>query len=455
MHRTLQSISPERSPERLSLHTPIPPATHVVILGGGFGGRDAAARLARLLPRTAHITLVDRNPYLLYTPMLTEVAGRSVAPSSIQGTNLPARVELVVDEITAADLTTRTVTLGSGRTLTPDHLLIALGSTTNFREVEGAREHSVTMKTLDDARRVRTLAQRHVELAAMEPDSARRKRLLTIVVAGGGYTGVETIASVNDLVSDTASRLHVPLSELNLILIEPSDSLMSEMPQALRTYGKQQLENSGIQVMLGAEVQKVEGTTVSLADGSTLETELLIWDTGITPAALIATLGAPLGEKHGLAVESTFALPGFPGVWAIGDCAEIPKPFARGKFFEPTAQNATREGTLVAENIVAKLCHRPLRPFTYKQIGELAVVSRSTGVANVFGLELTGVLAWLMWRGIYLAKMPGLRQKCIILADWIRLAFGRRYVPLTRRLPRTQTEFTRKLIDLKRPAAAS
>ena len=146
----------------------IPPDTHVLILGGGFGGRDAAARLARLLPAGARITVVDRNPYLLYTPMLTEVAGRSVAPSSIQATNLPARAELIVDEIAAADLTTRTVTLGSGRTLGADHLLFALGSTTNFRDVEGAREHSVTMKTLDDARRVRTVAQRHVELAALE-----------------------------------------------------------------------------------------------------------------------------------------------------------------------------------------------------------------------------------------------------------------------------------------------
>ena len=435
------------------MHRQIPQDTHVLILGGGFGGRDAAARLARLLPRTARITLVDRNPYLLYTPMLTEVAGRSVAPSSIQGTSLPARVELVVDEITAADLTTRTVTLASGRELVADQLLIALGSTTNFRDVEGAREHSVTMKTLEDARRVRTVAQRHVELAALEPDPVRRQRLLTFVVAGGGYTGVETIAALGDLVCDTARRQELPLDALRLVIIEPSDALMSEMPAALGEYGKRQLEANGIQVMLGTEVKKVDGSTISLSDGSTIDAGLLVWDTGISPVPLVATLGAPLGKKDGLAVESTFALPGFPGVWAIGDCAEIPKPFAHGKFFEPTAQNATREGVVAAENIVATLRHKAVRPFTFRQIGMLAVVSRHTGVANVFGAQVTGLLAWLMWRGIYLAKMPGVAQKLSILGDWIRLAFGREHVPVTRRLSRRHSEARRPLIDLKRPAA--
>ncbi len=429
---------------------------HIVILGAGFGGRDAATRLSRMLPRGARITLVDRNDYMLYTPMLTEVAGRSVAPSSIQApnTDLPSRVQFVCDEIVSADLRQRSVTLGSGQVLTADHLVIALGSTTNFRGVQGARENSVTMKTLDDARHVRTRAQRNVELAALEPDPARRKRLLTFVVAGGGYTGVETIAALNDLVCDTARHQHVPVGELQVVIVEPTKSLMSEMPPALRQYGKQELERSGIKVMLGTEVDKVEGATVCLADGSTLETALLIWDTGIEPAPIATKMaqdsGAPLGKKHGLAVDSTFALPGFPGVWAIGDCAEIPKPFAHGKFFEPTAQNATREGAHLAGNIVAQIHHSALRPFTYKQIGELAVVSRYTAVANVFGFQLTGTLAWLMWRGVYLMKMPGIARKLNILADWVRLAVaGRSHVPVTRRLPRTHGESTRKLIDLK------
>ena len=274
-------------------------------------------------------------------------------------------------------------------------------------------------------------------------------------MAGGGYTGVETIASLGDLVSDTAGLHRIAPGELKLVLVEPGEALMSEMPAPLREYGKQQLALSGIEVKLGTQVKKVEGTMVRLDDGSTLDCGLLIWDTGIVPAPLVAKLGAPLGKKQGLAVHSTFALPGFPGVWAIGDCAEIPKPFAHGKFFEPTAQNATREGTLAAENIVATLLHKPLRPFTYKQIGELAVVSRYTGVANVFGLQITGLLGWLLWRGIYLAKMPGLDKKISILADWFRLAFGRGNVPVTRRLPRSHGEHTRKLIDLKRTPVAA
>ena len=210
-------------------------AKHVVVVGGGFGGRYAAKRLALRLPPEVRITLVDRNDYMLYTPMLTEVAGRSVSAKHAQAPvwKLPRRVRFVQGEVKAADLREKTVTLADGQILRGDHILFALGSTTNYRHVEGAEAYSLSMKTLDDARRVQTTAQRQVERAAMTSDPKERALLLSFVVAGGGYTGVETIAALNDLLRDTAEAHGIAAAELNVTLIEPAERIMAELPVRL------------------------------------------------------------------------------------------------------------------------------------------------------------------------------------------------------------------------------
>ncbi len=409
----------------------------VLVIGGGFGGRNAARRLAYGLPAGSQVTLIDRNSYLLYTPMLTEAAGRSVSPGDIQVPNsdLPRRVRVVQGTVRSADLRAKTIELTDGRTLEGDHLLFALGSTTNYRGIPGAEEHSLTMKTLDDALRLRDRAQRNVEQAARESDGAKRRLLLSFAVAGGGYTGVETIAALNDLVRDTARQHGVDEGEIAIRLIEPGPRLMEEMPESLAAYARGVLQESGVEVHTGVGVDRVEPTCVVLTSGHTLEAATVVWDTGIIPNPLVGTLACPRGKKGGIATDSCFRVKGMPGIWAIGDCAEIPKPDGSGHFFETTAQNATREGTAVARNILATVRGGRVEPFRYQQIGQLALVSRDRGVANVFGLRVRGVLAFLLWRGVYLAKLPGVRTRLGVLADWIRLLFGRSNVPLGRSLP--------------------
>ena len=382
------------------------------------------------VPRS-RVTLLNRNDYMLYTPMLTEVAGGSVSAQNAEAPNLhlPRRVEVVTDELRSADLATKTVTLASGRTISADHIVSALGPVTNYRYVEGAQEHSITMKTLRDAQCARTIVQENVQRASAAKSSDERQRLLSIVVADGGYTGVETIAALNDLAADTAAGVGISAKELQVTLIEPAKRLMAEMPEALATYGQERLTKDGIHVRTGIGVAKVSQDSLTLTDGETLSAGLLVWDTGIVPNPVVASFACRKGKKGGIAVDSTFRVPEFQGIWAIGDCAEIPKPYAHGSFFEPTAQNATREGDHVADNILAYIAGRALKPFTYKQIGELAVLSRYRGVANVYGVQIRGLMAWLVWRGIYLAKMIGVPQQLGILSDWIRLLFGRRYVP--------------------------
>ena len=412
-------------------------AVHVVIVGGGFGGRYAAQRLANRLPRGSRLTLVDRNDYMLYTPMLTEAAGRSVSPKHIQAPNreLSRKINFVQGELQRADLRRRTITLSSGEVIAADHLVFALGSTTNFHSVEGAEQHSLTLKTLEDARRMRTMAQRSVEEAGREADPVRRARLLSFVVAGGGYTGVETIAALNDLVRDTAREHGVPEGALKLTLIESEKRLMGEMPEDLAIYAQKRLALDGIDVRVGEGVKTVSAGHLTLTSGETLVAGMVIWDTGIQPNPIVKSFDCARGKKGGMVTDSTFRVLHRPGVWAIGDCAEIPKPDSGGKFFEPTAQNATREGTHLADNLVAVIHGRPVKPFRYTQVGELAVISRRRGVAQIYGVHLKGVAAWLLWRAIYVAKMPSLRQRVGLLGDWLRLAIGRRYVPVTWRLP--------------------
>ena len=417
-------------------------ATRVVILGGGFGGRYAAERLALRLPAGSLITLVDRNPFLLYTPMLTEAAGGAVRPEHIVApSGRLRRVRFVQAEITGADLKAKTVALSTGETLAADHVLLALGSTTNFRGIAGAQEHSITMKTVTDAEKLHDQALHALAQAGRTAEAAERRRLLTFVVAGGGYTGVESMAALRELLHAAAPLHGVRPEELRLVLVEPSDGLMSEMPASLGEYGKQVLERDGVDVRLKVAVKSVDATSLALSDGETLPFGTLLWDTGILPNPLLQTIECPRGKHGGITTDSCFQVTGLPGVWAVGDCAETPDPNKPGKTFAPTAQNSTRAGAQVADNINHVLRGRRVQPFTYKQIGELAIVSSYDGVAHVFGVNITGPLAWLMWRVIYIAKMPGMPERFGLLRDYLLPSAGmkarRTAVPLPPRAQQT------------------
>ncbi len=397
----------------------------VLILGGGFGGRYAARRLALRLPSGSSITVVDRNPYLLYTPMLTEVAGGAVRPEHIAAPSAELRrVRFVQAEITGADLRTKSVSLSTGEVLFADHVILALGSTANFRGVLGAQEHSLTMKTLADANMLHDQALRSLLLASQAHNDSERQRLLTFVVAGGGYTGVESVAALRELLHAAAPLHGLRPDEVRLILVESTDRLMAEMPASLGEYVKQVLEADGVDVRLKVGVKSVEATALTLTTGETLPFGVLLWDTGIIPNPLLESIDCPRGKHGGITTDSCFQVPGLPGVWALGDCAETPDPNNPGKTFAPTAQNSTRAGVHLADNIIHLLRDRHVRPFTFKQIGELAIISSHNGVARVFGFNLRGPLAFLMWRMIYIAKMPDMQGRFGLLRDYLGTSPG-------------------------------
>ncbi len=415
-----------------------------LVLGSGFAGAAVAQELARLLPgeNNGEIVLIDADNYLLFTPMLTEAAGGQIDPRHIASPirAVDPRINFVQGRITAIDLPARSVQVDVGssdldpqqQTFTADHLVIALGSVVTYHDAPGVAEHSISMKKLDDATEAFERVSACLERAAIESDAAKRQELLTFVVGGGGYTGVETMAAINDLVRMSVQSLpRIRPDEVRTILVHPGKRLLEEITPELAAFAQQKLEERGVEVQLSASIESAGEDFVQIKGGPRISARTLIWAAGVKPNPLIESLPATKGKHHGLSVDGCCQVPGHPGVWALGDCAEVPTPDGKGTY-APVAQNATREGTLVARNIVRNLRDEPLQVFKYKPMGELALVGRHSGVARVFGVNLSGIVAWAMWRAVYLAKMPNLSQQTRILTDWVLDAIlGSTAVPIT------------------------
>ena len=396
----------------------MPDTNSVLILGGGFAGWYTARRLAALLPRASKITVVDRVNHMLYTPMLTEVGGGTVASSAIavQQRLIPKGITWENQEATAVNAQLRSVTLADGRILSAEHLVLALGAVTSYHNIPGARENSICFKTLADANYARLRVDEMVDQAARIPSGQDRRNRLTLVVAGGGYTGVETMAALYARLRTQAKSKGISSQDITAILVEPMSRLMQEMPEKLAAYGKRKLESDGIRVLTGTGVSKVENNVVTLTNGEEVTANLLVWDTGIEPAPLVSKIAVPKGKHRGVAVDTTFRVQGLSNVWSIGDCAEIPNE-ENGTTFAPTAQNAVREGTHLAKNIALSLQGKNPQPFRYKMLGELALISEHSAIANILGIQISGFVAWIMWWIIYTAKLPGLSNRLQVIKD--------------------------------------
>ena len=385
---------------------------HIVILGGGFAGAYAARSLALRLFSGHSITLIDRVGHMLYTPMLTEVAGGTVPGKAIAVSNsrISRRVKFIKAEIASVDTEALTVSLQDGAVIQATQLVIALGSTSDYHGIEGAEENSLPLKTLKDAEVAGARIEWMVRTASAEDlDLEERKRLLTLVVAGGGYTGVETMAALYARLRREATAAGLG-ADIKAVLIEPSDRLMHEMPEDLAAYGRQRLERDGVHVVTGVSVKGVSPEGLVLSNGDRHHPGLLIWDTGIEPSPLLKQIDVPKGKHHGVVVDSAFRVAGKTNIWAIGDCAEIPNPDTKENY-APTAQNAVREGAHLAKNIAGFIRGREPQPFRYKMLGQLALISEHDAVASLLGVPVHGALAWGIWWAIYLAKLPGVLNR--------------------------------------------
>jgi NADH dehydrogenase len=401
-------------------------ATSVVILGGGFAGLSAAMYLDKKLARRAdvEVTLISRENFILFTPMLHEVAAGDLYPGDIVNPlrRILHHVKFVQAEVQAIDLSTRRVRCVGGVARLEvefefDHLLLTLGSETNFFDLPGVREWAVTMKSMFDAAMLRNRVVALLEEATLQSDSAVRRRLLTFVTAGGGFAGAETTGAINDFVRETV-RFYPSLKEelIRVVVIHPGDFLLPELGEELGEYAERKLRERKVDVIKGVRVASYDGSLVTLTDDQSIPASTLIWTAGVKSSPVIALL--PCQKERGRLLVSEFlAVTGVPGLWAAGDCAAVPISNTE-EFHPPTAQHGLREGLVAAKNIEAVVLDRPLKAFTFTTLGQLATIGRRTGVAMVFGIKFSGFIAWMLWRTVYLMKLPRLPKKLRVMVGW-------------------------------------
>jgi NADH dehydrogenase len=284
------------------------------------------------------------------------------------------------------------------------------------------------MKTLGDAILVRNRVIDALELADNQVNETERKKTLTVVVAGGGFAGVETVGAVNDYLRD-GMKFYGNLKEdmVRVVLVHSGNVILPELTESLGRYAQERLAGRNVEIRLKTKVTSYDGKEVALDDGTKIATRMLIWTAGTTPPRCCPS---PVPRQRARRRERILQVPDWPGVWALGDCALVPDPLNPANY-PPTAQHAVRQGAVLAKNIVAVMRGEPPQPFKFKILGMLAAIGRRTGVAEILGMRFSGIIAWWLWRGIYLSKLPGLQKKVRVAIDWtLDLIFSKDLVQL-------------------------
>jgi len=398
----------------------------ILILGGGFAGVAAAQYLDRTVAKQndVEVTLVNRENFAVFTPMLHDVAGGELEPVHIANPlrKLFRHVTLLTADVQAVDLSEKRVTISYGlgliRRLPFDYLMLALGSETNSDGVPGVAEHALTIKSLGDATMLRAAVIALLEAASAEPDFERRKRMLTFVVVGGGFAGVETVGAINDLARESLPHYGAldPL-EVRVVLIHGGTVVLPELGEELGLYAQEKLRQRQVEIKLKSKVTSYLNAEVQCSDGEKFAADTVVWAAGVSPSLLVNKTPFNL-LKGRIVVDPTMEIPGHPGIWAAGDCAAVPDPNSKLPY-PPTAQHAIREGHLIGKNIRARLSGQKSAPFIYKAPGQLASIGRRTGVARIFGLRFSGLIGWILWRTVYLMKLPRLEKKLRVGLEWL------------------------------------
>jgi NADH:quinone reductase (non-electrogenic) len=400
----------------------------VAVVGMGFGGLSAARTLAG---QGVELILVDRQNFHLFTPLLYQVATGSQELESIV---YPLR-DIIRDwrqtrfrlaEVHGVDLGQKVLHTSQG-SLPYDYLILSPGSVPNFLGIDSVKAHAFVLKDLADGVRLRNHVLRAFELAleAREPDE--RRGLLTFVIVGGGPTGVEFAGALAELVRLELRRDYAELGrdEVQVVLVEASDSLLGAYPRALGAYAAARLESMGVAVRLQTRVVGAEPDRVLLAEGQAILTHTLIWSTGVRAESLARDLPEIVMRGGRVEVAADLSLPGHPEVFLIGDSAYVEQD---GRPLPQMAPVAVQQGQHAARAILAAEAGRAREPFHYRDRGMMAVVGRGKAVASLFGWKFRGFLAWLVWLGFHLIALIGFRNRIVVMVNWIDdyLFFGRK-----------------------------
>jgi len=394
---------------------------NLVIIGGGFAGARLAQALERTLPAEWQITLLSRDNFITYNPLLAEVVGASLLPGHVVAPlrQMVRRTRVYMVQVTGIDLAERVVHyLGEGEgVLRFDQLVLACGQGANLDIVKGMGRYGLPLKTLGDSLFLRNRAIVRLEQAELQPDAEMRRWLTSFVVIGGGFSGVEVAGGLADFLR--ASRRFygcTATDNVRVHLVHSTDRLLPELSPSLGRFTERKLKEQGVDVRLNARAVRVDDRGIVLGDGEIISAGTVICTIGTAPNPLVAELPVPKARGR-IAVAADMSVPGFEGLWAIGDCAAVPN--ARGgSLSPPTAQFADRQARALAANIARKLRGEVTRPFSYRPLGQLSAIGHNKAVAEIFGLRVAGFVAWLLWRGVYLLKIPTLGRKVRLFLEW-------------------------------------
>lgn len=396
--------------------------TRIVVLGGGFAGMEAVRVLERRLPAHADVEMwvVSDQNYLLFTPLLPQVASSQVEPRHIvqplRDIRGRRRFRFRRDRVLDIDFARRRVVLAEG-TLEYDRLVIALGGITPTFGVPGVTEHALNYKGLEDAVQLRDRLIDLAEHADHEHDAPARRRLLTVCVVGGGYTGVELITELEDFFSDYVVPRYrgVERGDVRLLLLEAGAEILRGVHPTLALRAHEKLARQGIEIRSGTRVVRVHESAVETATGDVIPVGLTVWAAGVAGHPVLAHLPVQRDRIGRVLVSADLRVPGHPEVYGAGDAVTIKdRPAAS----IPIIPAALAQGQLAAENIVADLSGRPLRTIEFAPRGMLVSLGERDAVVEVMGLRFSGYLAWLFWNAVHLYKLVGFRKQLQVAFDW-------------------------------------
>lgn len=439
----------------------------IVILGGGFAGVECARKLESLFNNDPEVelVLVSEDNFMLFTPMLPQVASGMIETRHII---MPIRTILkdtafYEGRIRNIDPYGKLVTLWGtsekrGISIHYDYLVIALGSQSNFFGMSDVEEHAYSMKTLNDAVAVRNRIIDMLEQAENETDPILRQTLLTFVIVGGGFAGIETAGEILDLLLDSRKYYpHIQKDDIKVIVVEALPSILPGFNEKLTKFAYKMLVDKGMEIQLKTAVTSFDGTEVTLkeldpttrnsVDESKIKsvrTKTLIWTAGVTPVNTIKRSMFKT-EKGMVVVDDFLEAVEFPGVYAVGDCALFLNPETK-RPFAPTAQLAEAQAVIAAKNLYAGIKGKEKEKFVFHSKGQMAIIGKRTGIASIFGMNIAGIWAWLFWRNVYLSKIPTMEKRLRVFMDWtIDLLFDRDISRL--KLVKRETEKEYKVLD--------
>jgi NADH:ubiquinone reductase (H+-translocating) len=398
----------------------------VLILGGGFAG----AYVARLLGNRG-ATIVSRENFMLYTPLLPEAASGTLEP---RHTVVPLRVmcphaELLLGDVTAVDLEARTatiVTADGDRTVRWREIVLALGAVPRTVPVPGLADHGLSFKSLPDAINLRNHVLRQLEAADAEQDEAARRAHLSFVFAGAGYAGVEALAELSDLVDD-ALRYYPRLQDTarRWAIVDAAPKILPEIPSRLGEYAARELVQRGVEIYVGTTLASISGEEAVLGDGTRIPTRTLVWTAGVRANPLLREIDVPLDDRGRVEVDEFLRVRNHEGVWALGDCARVPNSRSTEPD-PPTCQHALRQARRLAKNIAGVP-----EPYGYRMLGQVATLGRYKGIADVLGVRLRGFPGWFVTRSYHLYQLPLTQRRLRVVVDWtVALLFRRDVVEL-------------------------